>query len=369
MMTFLHAIFFGLMVVSMAGSLAGARRRPVYALLYAGVVAAFFLLSFLRWEMGNDWVPYLTFFEQAEVGAGGSFEPGFELLNYWVRELTGSYTVMLMIQAAIIYTCIGVTTWRYSVDPVFSIFVVFALTFGEIYFVRQGVALAVCFYSFRFIVARRIWPFLLCVFLASQFHVTAWVFVPAYFLYRMVLTDRRVIVLVVVSIAVSLVLSEAVLRLLGSVGGFVGDKIALYLDLGDDPTLTAGGGDLTLRQGLIRGFLHRAFILVVSLWALGRTRGEDRRLNGIYNLYLFSIVLYLLTAPFSLVIARVANYYDYFLMLVIPAMVTGLKIRSNRVVVFVAVALYLFVRFQGAYNSRPEFFAPYRSVFNKERVI
>jgi hypothetical protein len=169
------------------------------------------------------------------------------------------------------------------------------------------------------------------------------------------------------SVVVSLLLSESVLRMFGSVGGFVGDKIAQYLEMGSDPSLT--GGDRTLREGLIRGFSHRAFIFVVSLWALHRTRRDDRMLNAIFNIYLFSIVLYALTAPFSLVLARVANYYDYFLMLVIPAMVRSLAVRSNRVIVFLVLAGYLLVRFQGVYDSRPEFFAPYKSVFNKEKVI
>jgi hypothetical protein len=192
---------------------------------------------------------------------------------------------------------------------------------------------------------------------------------PAYFLWRVSFSDRQMVLVVAIAVVASLLVSESVLRLFGSMGGFVGDKIAQYLDMGGDPTLTAGGGDLTLRAGLIRGFSHRALVFVVSLWALRRVRREDRTLNAIYNIYMFSIVLYLLTAPFSLVLARVANYYDYFLVLVIPAIVRSLAVRSDRVIVFLILAGYLLVRFQGAYDSRPEFFAPYKSIFNKEKVI
>ena len=57
---------------------------------------------------------------------------------------------------------------------------------------RQGLGIAVCVASFKFIKERNLFMFLLCVYIALGFHKTAIVFLPAYWIVKIPLNSNRI---------------------------------------------------------------------------------------------------------------------------------------------------------------------------------
>lgn len=365
-MSFLHVIFFGLCIVTLAGIFTNLKYKPIYGGIFWGLVVIFFLLSFLRWELGPDWSQYYAFFvENSPPNAGLSFEMGYQYLSYWISNSVGEYTLLLFVQGALLSFCTSLTIWQYSKDPVLSLLVFFAISFAGIYFVRQYVAIAITMFAFQYVVKRQFWKFLLCVLLAAQFHVTAWIFLFAYPLYTWFLSVKKMIILLCVSLVFSLLLMKVILLLLGSLGGFVAAKINTYLELGSDPGAT-GAASGSLLFMVMKGFVQRSFIFVLICLLLNKQRVKDNVLNGMINFYVFSIVLFACFAPLSIVLARIVNYYEYYVILIVPALVKVPKLRFNRFVVYVLLVFYLYIRFLSGYNQYPKVFAPYRSIFNQE---
>lgn len=331
----------------------------------------FFLMSFLRWERGADWENYYDFFIQGiEPSTRLSFDIGYQYLSYWIYLICGDYSVLLFVQAFILFVCTWKVLASYSVSPLFSVLIYFAIYFGGIYFVRQNVATALTLFSFCFIQKNEIYKFYALIFLASLLHISALIFLFAYPIRNLYLSDKKIIVLFCSSLLASIVLDNFLSSLIGGIGfNFVASKIDSYLETGADPTLTGAKEGTTLLVLLFKGFLSRSFILIPSIIMLGKLRGSNQVLNTIFNYCVVGACIYFLCAPISVVLARMSNYYEIFLLLLLPYWILIPKRKFNLFVLSVVLASYLFVRFLSGYNQYPQRFAPYKSIFNKDAPI
>lgn len=374
MYAYLYIIFFTLGLLAICGVITNLRTNKFYSMIYWAITLLFFCMSFLRWERGADWMAYHDFFNSyTEFFSTNSsnFEMGFKTLSVLIKNTIDDYTVFLFIQAAIITFCMGKTMWRYSINPLVSLFVYFALIFANIFFVRQNVAISIAMFSFTFIEKRQFMKFCLCVLFAIQFHITSIIFLIAYPLYKMKFSMKTLIWILLICFLSSIVASRVLLSLFGDMGGFVGAKLSHYLQASED-----GGGSMKLPTfaSLFAGILSRVFVVSATLLLIGKRRLQSEQLNGIVNFYLFGIVIYCFTAPISIGLVRLVNYYDFFIILLIPHIIYTPKRLLNRFVISIIFYVYLFSRFislnnqYGTYGD-PSPFTPYKSIFNKTEYV
>lgn len=97
------------------------------------------------------------------------------------------------------------TFYKYSALPMFSILFYFmpSFFFSESGQMRQGLGIAVCIFSLRYINKRDLWKFLFCMFIALGFHKSAIVFIPAYWLVLLPFNASRWTTLLVISVLLS----------------------------------------------------------------------------------------------------------------------------------------------------------------------
>lgn len=117
------------------------------------------------------------------------FDPGFWVFMKASQYIFPSYQLFLLLSAAIYTTALCRFVFR-LIDRNFDI-VWFVLIYECLFYstmaectIRQGYAVALCFYSYRFIESRKLIPFLLTILLAVSFHGSAWVFFPFYYLHN-----------------------------------------------------------------------------------------------------------------------------------------------------------------------------------------
>lgn len=376
MYAYLYILFAVLGILAVVSVITNFRQKSSYVLIYLVFLLIFFLLSFLRWERGADWTTYVTVFHTIDSWSdittfASSMETGYKTISAFIKIVFDDYTVLLFLQASIITFCMGRIMWRYSIDPLFSLFIYFALIFANIFFVRQYVAIAITMFAFSYVAQRHFWKFVFCVLLAIQFHLSAFIFLLAYPLYKWRFSTSRLIWVLFVSIVLSLLLSRVMLTLFGSMSGFVGDKIAHYLGATETGT---GSMKLPTLASLAAGLVSRAFVVVSILVFLGKSRLQDERLNGIINFYLFGVVLYSFTAPVSVGLVRIVNYYDFFMILLLPYILYTPQRLLNRFLLTIVFSLYLLARFVSLHNQygqygSPSPFTPYKSVFNKGKPV
>ena len=104
-----------------------------------------------------------------------SFEQGYVVFNKLISFISDNPQIFLAITSLFIFSLIGYIYYRFSVNVYLStiIFVCFGLYTFSFTGLRQAIAFSITFFSFKFIVERKIKHFLVSVFLAFSIHSSA----------------------------------------------------------------------------------------------------------------------------------------------------------------------------------------------------
>ena len=166
---------------------------------YIFVVTILLILqSGLRnWAVGSDTYQYYIIFENVKLDKWNeiisslySFEgkdPFYNLFQKVFQVFTDDYQLYLLFVAAIFMPALGYfihknTTRINQVVLAYVIYMGNFYGFFSITGIRQTLATAFLLWSYKFIVDRKISHFLLFVFIASLFHISALIFIPLYFI-------------------------------------------------------------------------------------------------------------------------------------------------------------------------------------------
>lgn len=165
------------------------RHRNVNAL--CSIIIAVLLvaiLSFRDSSIGIDVKGYLNYWAQAgirDTSETTRFEPMFVKLNELSHSVSSSPHVFLTIVGILSIAPIAFVIYKRSYDPLLSWLIYICLGFYAFTFsgLRQAIAYGLTTLSIYFIQKRKLIPFLLLVGLASTFHFSALIFLPAYLIY------------------------------------------------------------------------------------------------------------------------------------------------------------------------------------------
>src|SRR5215471_11538010 len=83
-------------------------RRDVSIVTLSGGVVLLVLFVGLRWETGNDWIPYLLYYNESNVVSIPGFEPGYRVLVLLAQRAGLDYTGFLMLSAAIYMSSLAI---------------------------------------------------------------------------------------------------------------------------------------------------------------------------------------------------------------------------------------------------------------------
>ena len=342
----------------------GALKNNGEKLLYYYVLIIFWFLSFLRWETGTDWESYLTFFNKNYIldeFLSTDIEPFFAYLNYIVKQVTDQYWVLLMVIGALIYCLTGPTIYKYSPFPFISLLVYLMLRKADIFFVRESIAIALCFFSIRYIIKKQLWLFLLIILVASQFHRSVIVFLPAYWIYHLNYSFKKIAATLAIYAAVIVLIQSIMSDALISVSSLLGErffaKTQHYIE--DDADYIEG--NVYGVVALLRGLLNRIIILFLLFYSYNKLRLP--LLRGLINLYVVSVIIFITVYPISSVLSRLYNSYDMFCVLALPFIFKAISRKSIPIVYFLFYT-YVSVRFVAGtlYGAYSYTLVPYKTI-------
>lgn len=257
------------------------------------------------------------------------------ILNKMVFAFSAPFYIVTLIVAIII---VGLKMYVYSKNspyPVFSLLLIFIPAFftsdsGQM---RQGVAMAFCYYSYEYIKKRNLWMFLLMIYLAMQFHKSAVIFIPAYWIATIPLNSMKIAILILVSIVLSpLKLYQAVP---GLIENFTPQDIAAgytgYIDYADQSSTFM---DLMM-------LMYATFIVTYDKQACNKVWYYEY----VRNIVVFGICLYFIFRSNSVFATRLIGMYTIFSVIVIPSIVYSLSGNNKRIAHLYFVAFMIFYYF------------------------
>lgn len=188
--------------------------KPVFCFL-AG--AALFITAGIRKGVGYDYNLYGGWYVDLikapiEEVMYKRQEKGFLIPFELMSTMTMDYQLMFWVIAFVITVSVMLYIFFNSEKPWLSVFcfMTFGLFFNSMNFMRQMIASCILLLGMRYIRKNQFLPYLILVVFASTFHVSAFLMIPFYFILRIKLTGK---VLIVYSVATILMfcMSQTVL--------------------------------------------------------------------------------------------------------------------------------------------------------------
>ena len=290
------------------------RKRIWYIALITAVLT--FICAFRYNHLTGDLIKYhVTFNRLSEAtwfggelyNGGRNF--GFYFLQKLVADLTGDdFQILLILIAVITHLILGYMIYRYSPVPWMS-FLVWNCMAQYIFgfsAIKQALAMSVVMLSFVGISRRKLGVYLICMAVAGAIHAPAMIFLPAYWMTKMKVNGKTLIMYVVLGILLYIFKDEFV----KFISSFYYDEDEVFVYSGQ-----IGNRFVMLLGFTMFGVMFRGF--------------ADRTYEKLFHQMIVAAILQML-AGFDNIFTRMSDYYFQFSVLYIPMTFVVEKKRGRR---------------------------------------
>lgn len=304
----------------------------------------FILLLGGRKDVGKDYSNYVSYFESIENIT--YLEPGYDFLNLFVSNLGMDVSVVFLIMALLSSFFIffslsnneGIKTFPTSI---------LIVVFGFIFLsngVRQGLALSIFFFSYRFVKNRQLFYYLCCILFASLFHYSALLLLPIYYLVNNLFPKWLYISILILSLIAVFSFDGSFLMKLDFVG---------YINRYDKDTFRA---ETTLGPGNILVIVFNTLLFFFSLYKNGYKTNYV-----IFNLFFIYLLLFNLQMSMA-ILTRLSIYFQWFSFVWVPVIYYYSKNYFNKELTTVVRSLIILYYLIIAINAYLDF-DPYQSAW------
>ena len=313
----------------------------------------------LRYETGGDWDTYTMLFNhfptfsqligRPAVFADVPVEEGFVLLSAFIKSLGGTVQHLFFVVTFINITLIACAARKYTQYPVVALLCYYGILYFnlEMIYIRQAMAVALCFFALQYIEPRRIVPYLLFILLACTFHRVAALMIPLYFFMH-----RRIpswVYLTAVGVGAVLMLAGIpwIQTIFLTVAGWLGENYANKAETYTENAMFA------VNRGLSIGFvLNLAMLGVLMLFK----KKIDERPHGtvMLNMFAASLLLYYYCFELVEVSNRVRLFFLIGIIALLPMVLEALPLFIERLAGLIVIALYCFSFSRGIFLEAPQ---------------
>jgi hypothetical protein len=327
------------------------KKKTPFFLIIAGVLMIIF--SGFRYFVGADYPIYRNLYSgfslyttYKDVLDKALFIPTSEqiewiyvFINKILFDLGSPFYMVTFVMVLMSISLKFTTIYQNLAYPVLGAFMYFL----PLYFfedsgqIRQGMGVAICVFSYRYIKARNLPMFLLMMYIALGFHKTAVAFLPAYWVVKIPMNKARIIVVIVIAILLS---PFEVYRIFGSLIDNIGSQ-----DVSDG--FSGYVNDSQFGQSVAFGLAD--IIKIFFIYILYKFDEDGCREVEYYeymrNLAVFGLFLFYIFRGNRIFAIRLPGAYMFFMsVFVVPSIVYAAKTRVQRVL-HTTFLVYLFLMY------------------------
>jgi hypothetical protein len=313
---------------------------------YIFISVGFVLIGSLRWNTGNDWMPYYNFFTSFTTDNPYfllAMEPGFAQFVKFLRVFSNNFTFYLTVLSILTIGIKAAFFYEYSGAIFLAAILYWGTNLSDVIAVRQSMAISLCLLSTHFIIIKKPWYFVVFVYIAAQIHITSYIFLFAYFVYHVNWSVRAKYLILIMSVFVgALSISQNLLQIVidftpSGVGlDRINEKAQSYLESGNEENY---GNTLSKTQRLIAAITKRSILLPIFFYFQERLTIFQDRYKGFLNLYTFGNVIFFLVVDF-LTLQRLASYFYIFEILLFTIIFVNVRSKSVWLIIIIAYSLF-----------------------------
>ena len=322
------------------------------------------LIAGIRWQIGTDWDNFLSDFQYMKNASwrgvmssiyGMTYGIGYVLMTYSFAKAVGNYSLFLAFQAIVIVSCVYPVIYKHSKYPSISFLGLWAYSFGYAFAVpRSGIAMAICYLAFDAYTEKKYVKTGILVILATMFHNTAILFFSIFFIDKKVITSVQLICI----FCIAIILSFFIQFFLSKIATFSFIPLSYSMRLNDylrnNTDFGGVGGPIRI---ITRGFV--LICIIIYLW----NKRNNRQINILVNMYVFSIVIYIVSSNISDVFIRMAyNFEDISQFIIFSECLSSTKDKYNNFVLRILMIVFFILKMLGRLLGN-ELLVPFRTVF------
>lgn len=331
------------------------------------ILTIFIVLGGLRWKTGTDWDLYYYYFvtyNTFEEFNNGQFEVLYTALNYGIKLFSSEYTYFLIIYTGVTVLLKGYVIKNLENYIIISTLAYFCLVLGDIFSVRQSLAISLTLFSVVFLNQKKNFKFFFILLMAVLIHNSAIIFMLAYPFYHKKISTKAIIIIIFISLVIgaSGILEPLFKQFQLFVLSFGGKDSIRISDKLDAYTNSEFSSQFEKKYAYLLSALRRIAILPVILFF--RDKIKNQNYNSYINMFLLGNVLFFLFSNVSIVFVRFTAYFTVFEIFLIAAALDGLADKRMKFVLYIFFSIYLFSRLYAALNSYWDLFVPYYWIFD-----
>lgn len=327
------------------------------------------LLVGLRDQTGNDWYPYLDYYESLEtnIAIENHFEFGYELYSKLFNYLGLTYPIFLFLSTFIYLSILFHVFLKNKYPNILVLLFYSSYLLGLMGTARQVLALAICLLAAQFLLDGKRLIFYFLVFIAALFHKSAIIFMLASFFVKIDLKVKNYIYLIITAVFVNLALNY-ILPFIENISIFsqtISNQLSVYLATKDTNPIYYID-DIYLKLLM---FVKRILFALLFIASRKLIKKYKYQYNFFLNCYIFSLLIFIsLYSIFPAIAVRASLYfyiYDIFLFCILLFNLSGKYKLIFFIFIIIASAQRLFTLFD--YNS--DFLLPYKGIFINESTF
>ncbi|EIM05716.1 polysaccharide polymerase [Planococcus antarcticus DSM 14505] len=326
------------------------------------------LVSALRFELKGDfYANYIGFVTASKMGFFEIYKEYDEFSNVYLRKIISLITDdpqwYFAITGFFIVTSFLVFIYKYSPNVYLSVMIFFTIGgyFTSHNITRQYIAVAICLYAFSYLISRNPIKYFSLIFIAITFHTSAVVMIPLYFLVK-IRINLKIVLLYFILITFGAFLYDFLAPLIHSL--IYSDS---YIEVGYG-TEGASIYNILLPLFLLTFLLYIYYIKKESLYseipfdiALSK---RNFLINTLLHMGFLSFLIMILSVTNMLILSRLSNYFMISYLIIIPMAINysskKLKPLFYFVVIVILVTYFLVSNYLG--KLTPDIYVPFWSI-------
>lgn len=281
------------------------------------------------YENAYDELHYLSL---KEIFKDIQFEPGFVFLNILAPNFIFLISTLGLVTLLVKYQYVA----RVSPLPVVSLLILFlgsVLNF-EMGQIRQAFAMSVLLFSTQFFFTSKT-KFLFAFLIAVLFHYSALIFLFIFFLPKKIIKWYYYLILIIFAFLLYLTLEPALFLIADLLPGFSGAKLMLYYEIEQ--------GEIGISIPIL---LIKLVLLILFYFLKSKIREFQIPLYElIFNIYFFSLFIYIAFAFFPQISGRGGAYFGIFEIILIPIILNAI----DNVLLRITAFLFIFFIYMGIF--------------------
>lgn len=265
-------------------------------------------------------------------------EKGFEILVK-ISNLLDSYKIMFALSTFLTLYFVFITLKKCETPKIYIgyLIYIFLIFPTSLTLVRQGIAISITFFSFEYLIKRKLFRYSIVIGIASLFHKTAIILFPFYFFYNFFIiykSKKKIKKIIKYFILVSLVLiikkSQYFLEQLSMIPGY--ERYGIYLNI---------NADANNREFYIKLMVFLFILFIIKIKKINIEK--NNKIKICIYFFLFDIMCCYL-GFYNPFLKRISLYFEIYQIILIPMILDNLS-KNKSYVYEIFITFYVIILF------------------------